>query len=667
MSLPISKMISSGSLEHIPQVCKEIKQLITAEIAISSSGSSGAETFYGTLPILLDRIFGEDTTLCAVNPSWIKGDRGGWLRMTFGIRNDQLASFSHLSWSQVHDKNNRFEKSLLQKAYGLSNAAADLIELLSPHGDIFNFITRLRRDYEMKLEMLPRKTQLHLLRCSEYEAVKTSLYGGYDGLIKVIDTIRVPTTQNATSTSTSIPTSVKLEPLIYFFICLIRYPSMGDMFTTPPSSSFSSFSSSESFSSNIPSRINMNINMSDEHAFNKPYVIEVLLQHGAISWLRGNPYLVLIFTYFQELFSCTHRLESSKDTSTSNLQLWLLKRTDENLSKIQHSYQLQHQHQPQQLSLIADLFLRFALERWADNNLIIKLGYDKLGIKSSSSTSISTFPTSMGFTSVTTPVPKMSLTDVPLLSTTSSTSIGTTTLSSCVPNEAELQCLYLLLCHLHSDPALPSGPYSEQCPWTPAIMIFQQPLFDTLRLIFSRSETIPIPSFALAIQLWLMWLQPWCSSLTTPPNYTTTSSTTSSTCHSQSHGSGSMSGSVLMITPGRNTGVSGGGGGRMSERQEAYMASNLHFYTTLLEMFIGTMSRMKMPPATRARERVLLLTVLEQVLQTFSGDLLGSLDTLISLTKSSYNSSSSSSNNSSHITGTGGGTSFTSPSRTTTA
>jgi len=45
------------------------------------------------------------------------------------------------------------------------------------------------------------------------------------------------------------------------------------------------------------------------------------------------------------------------------------------------------------------------------------------------------------------------------------------------------------------------------CP--PCINFIQQPLFDMIRLIFSRVQSISQENFSLVVELWLLYLQPW--------------------------------------------------------------------------------------------------------------------------------------------------------------
>ena len=150
--------------------------------------------FYNLFLQFLDRVFGEDTTCCKISPNWKRGARGGWLQASFDIKYEKLGSFSTLNAVNILI-NNHVDKSYLQKYLFLTNYAIELIDILQPKGDIFIQLTRSRKEFDVSFELLPKKSQMRLMRIPEYEYVKSSLLASYDTLFKYQDTVSLNNTQ----------------------------------------------------------------------------------------------------------------------------------------------------------------------------------------------------------------------------------------------------------------------------------------------------------------------------------------------------------------------------------------------------------------------------------------------------------------------------------------
>jgi len=115
----------------------------------------------------------------------------------------------------------------------------------------------------------------------------------------------------------------------------------------------------------------------------------------------------------------------------------------------------------------------------------------------------------------------------------------------------------------------------EISPCPPCMEIIQQPLYDMLRCIFNQGgEMISCTTFSLAVDLWLLYIQPW-KQQTMDKEY-----------------------SVIWST---------------------YVAANLHFYTTLLACFLKTAARVDLSPSMNPKESTYFQTV-ERVLEVFLKD-----------------------------------------------
>ena len=117
-------------------------------------------------------------------------------------------------------------------------------------------------------------------------------------------------------------------------------------------------------------------------------------------------------------------------------------------------------------------------------------------------------------------------------------------------------------------------------PRTPPLLVFQQPLFDHLRVVFHEAHRVPISpgrdrldldAYNLEVECWLLWLQPWKIA-----------------CANAVYS---------------------------SQQWRLYVAGNLHFYTTLLGLFFRAQSKL---PNCHSDESVQELQVLEKVMLCFS-------------------------------------------------
>ena len=126
------------------------------------------------------------------------------------------------------------------------------------------------------------------------------------------------------------------------------------------------------------------------------------------------------------------------------------------------------------------------------------------------------------------------------------------------------------------------------CP--PALHLVQQPLFDMLKVIFAKAQQFTGSDkdmYAVAVEVWLLYLQPWRASAIAKGTPLDRIDKAPELCNA---------------TYRRETWL-------------PYIASNLHFYTTLLACFIQSCSRVDLSVTEDAGMMNLLM--LEKVLVAF--------------------------------------------------
>ena len=170
-----------------------------------------------------------------------------------------------------------------------------------------------------------------------------------------------------------------------------------------------------------------------------------------------------------------------------------------------------------------------------------------------------------------------------------------------------LQSVYFLLHRLVKNPSLAEEMESLQAAYfkqrslirssslgvvnTPApvhflphtFLILQVTLYENLKLIFSKGHVIETTKFYLAVETWLLYIQPWKSSKDS--SYT--------------------------------------------EKWKAYVVSNFHFYTTLLTLYLRSTARMDLATSRDLNSNeFILLDSLERVVNVFSEDLVDLIESI---------------------------------------
>jgi len=361
---------------------------------------------------------------------------------------------------------------------------------------------------------------------------------------------------------------VWLHPVEYFMFSLLNYPSSGssadDIFQVNTRSS--SYEHAPGAGMPRPPEL---INLT---------AVSLMQIRGAMHWLHGNPYLVLLNQYIAEF-----------------------------------SYNAEHAPGKNYGAAVfpngAQIFIRLAIEIWLENTSVIKRDFgneaiyramlnenqymvDRERVKSKQSRQATPHP-----------LPD----EVKLL------------------NEEgwrcpfpSLQSFHLLLLHMLNRPNLDKEfqtfaqtPYASArsfggarsaghsqpnrevelmaCPMP--LNIVQLPLFDTLRVIFTRYDhRSNCATFALAVETWLLYIQPWKVG---PHMLKLHSSSTSSSSSAAGGGGGGVGG--------------GGRGGVFQTSWKTYVACNLHFYTTIFVCFLKAMSNAQFDGSEEGKMHFFLL------------------------------------------------------------
>ena len=318
------------------------------------------------------------------------------------------------------------------------------------------FIDSLERrkfsDFEMNLYLFPKKARMLFSKDKEYEFVRSSNQIVY---YKLSNSIK----QHQNQIDKSQDWRITLQPFEYFIMCLVRYPTIiDDIFKV----------NSNSVSYNQANR--------NATASNDKSVVHVLRSRGSQAWIGRIPYFCILIKHIEYFIPLTDPLLSPSKTSEGR----------SNFIK---------------LSEKAEFFVRMATEFWMDGNaLIIRREHAQARrqnriMKASHNSNLLSHPAP---------------TEIILLDN-----------SLNLPSTNTVQCMFLLVERLLKEPSL-AVEYSKLVSYNseltsrdeplsspPCTSMIQQPLFDMIRLIFSRGQSVSQENFSLTVELWLLYLQPW--------------------------------------------------------------------------------------------------------------------------------------------------------------
>jgi len=126
----------------------------------------------------MDKFFGEEVTGMADESNWRSGKKYCWLRDCPNFSQNYQHSPREPIVGRQELLHNRY-----QAAFNLNNVCANAVELLNPEGTLFSSILHLRREYSIKLEILPVKIKIRLLRYPEYATIMCPLHENFDSII----------------------------------------------------------------------------------------------------------------------------------------------------------------------------------------------------------------------------------------------------------------------------------------------------------------------------------------------------------------------------------------------------------------------------------------------------------------------------------------------------
>jgi hypothetical protein len=139
---------------------------------------------YFLIFLFLNRVFSEEATGCLQMPlteNWQRSKVGGWMKEIAGVRSSQQNRGQiPLEIPSISG----FSTNLLQREYGLSMDAIQLLSLFSAHSNadqsLLKIMSGLNRIHETNLSIFPKKIQWKYLARPEYEFVQTPNHVIYD-------------------------------------------------------------------------------------------------------------------------------------------------------------------------------------------------------------------------------------------------------------------------------------------------------------------------------------------------------------------------------------------------------------------------------------------------------------------------------------------------------
>ena len=151
-------LIAKGDVAHALSVINII-DATTKELLLSMNSRQRTDRFYAFFLKLLDRLFGQEATttgepaatMVGGLDTWRKGQSGGWLR--------ELADQRGLRTSRAQEVRDQFAAPFYRS---ISNTASDYLKYLAPTSVVFDILFKIQGGYEMKLALLPRKTQMYI-------------------------------------------------------------------------------------------------------------------------------------------------------------------------------------------------------------------------------------------------------------------------------------------------------------------------------------------------------------------------------------------------------------------------------------------------------------------------------------------------------------------------
>lgn len=510
-------------------------------------------TFYIFLLKLFDRVFGEESTgfrdesLPATdtqaprNPYLIKQPSSAGSARTDLLLPTNQAGPSSAATSSKWQRGKR-GGWLGSAESSMTRSSAKLVELLSPRSRMVErfllarFDSRLppaRKAFEMNLSALPRRMQLKFLNdpMNDCTSVSVSCFR-YEAAMQVVKSPSRPLETLSASPSYV----VFMDPLEYFVACLLKYP-----LTVLDKSSVTADSAGGRKTSGLAS-------------------IKAFYERGVAHWASAHTYFSLLNAYMH-LFLSPGGAGLAGPASGG------------------------------------ELFLALAVDLWLDNSNVVKRSVafaESLKVKSGSGLQLfgaaDPSPSPLEVLLADPSLPEawtlLSLQSVYLLlALLLRDSALLDQLAALHHNLAASKVSLVRSSSASSPGAMKVAAHPSPAVLPPALLVVQAPLFDSLRIIFSKADIInPCKSYA-AFEAWLLYIQPW-----------------------------KVASDSQTYTP----------------RWRPFVVANFHFYSTLLALYLRCTARMDISSARNSKSNeVVLLELLERVLSVFSSDLADLVDLIL--------------------------------------
>jgi hypothetical protein len=172
-------------IQNFPLLFKELSQFFQKENQETKTNENkNLDENYFLIFLFLNRIFSEDVAGChqmTLTENWQRSKVGGWMKEIAGVKSSQQnRGQTPLEIPSISG----FSTILLQREYGLSMDAIQLLSLFSAHPNadqsLLKVMSGLNRLHEMNLSIFPKKIQWKYLARPEYEFVQTPNHLIYD-------------------------------------------------------------------------------------------------------------------------------------------------------------------------------------------------------------------------------------------------------------------------------------------------------------------------------------------------------------------------------------------------------------------------------------------------------------------------------------------------------
>jgi len=589
----VEQRVIYNDLSNIDQFSEDIKELLHQ----SRGSNRSQDSLYPTGLKLLARMFGDECTgleFQATTAGWVQDGRGlynggGWLKKLC-TRNALLSP-------------SRMSDSVRTQSHGMQSlppGVAKLIQHFLPRSQYLDVMTSNGRlDVKIRLDRFPVKGQICIRQSSYYECVSSPNQIVY--FPPYFKTASSEQYQPLLRSDTDPCLMLKFHE--FFFICMLRYPKDYK----------GVFDGSNGNGARLSDGSGLNTSSSDSRGSGKAGTIfgklHDVLRNSAVGHVNtfglfglidGNPYMALLFESLKDFIPHDGGNSGSNSSITGTS-------SSSSASKASANTPGRGANQvPSDLNLSAagELFIRLVAEYWMDSATLVRRNHAQGA----------NFKAQLNKTMV-----HYNNTD-PSSKHPGATDIMTLDSNSMSWSAASMQCTYVVLVRMLSDPMLSDhfvtlaqingdafesahlmasyarasgytrassqGAHQASIVCPPALSLVQQPLFDMLRTVFNKSDTASGSEWemhAMAVECWLLWIQPW---------------------------------KAVHIAQGYALDKVDSLAAYSREKWLPYIAANLHFYTTILATFLRLASKTDL--SVVEEPGIVHLLLLEKVMLAFA-------------------------------------------------